>query len=159
MRLTASQKEVVVRHSQQPPVDVASIAREFGLEIYSTPLPKGVSGMLTKDASYGTESGFVCFVDADEPSYRQRFTAAHEIGHFILHKDFIGDGITDNYLLRAEGLSNRQEAEANRFAADLLMPKIMIAEAMDRGVTGADELADLFKVSKVAMSIRLGLPT
>lgn len=159
MKLTPEQREIVDRYSQEPPVDVGAIAHGFGLEVYSTPLAKGVSGMLIKDEEYQTPSGYVCLVDADEPSYRQRFTAAHEIGHFILHKEFIGNGISDNYLLRAEGLSNRQEAEANRFAADLLMPKILIAQAMDRGVTDADDLAELFQVSKVAMSIRLGLPT
>ena len=159
MKLTPHQKEIIERHTTRPPVNVGAIAHGFGLDIFSRSLPKGVSGMLVKDDDIENESGFVCFVDADEPSYRQRFTAAHEIGHFILHRESIGDGITDNYLLRAEGMSNRQEAEANAFAADLLMPRKLIAEAMESGITKVEDLADLFEVSKVAISIRLGLLT
>lgn len=159
MKLSPEQNEIVERYSKSAPVDIAGIAREFGLEIFSTSLPEGISGMLRKDESFGTKSGFVCFVDEDEPSYRQRFTAAHELGHFILHRDYIGDGIADNYLLRAEGLSSRQEREANQFAADLLMPRDLIAQAMRDGYTEVDSLAELFKVSKVAMAIQLGLPT
>ena len=159
MKISHSEKERLAPYLEIYPTDLIGIAHEFGTDVYSTPLPKGVSGMIKRDPSYETDSGFVIFVDADEPPYRQRFTAAHEIAHLLLHKDFIGDGIEDNYLLRAEGLSNRQEAEANSFAADLVMPKVLISEAMSAGHTTVDELARAFNVSKIAMGIRLGLPT
>jgi Zn-dependent peptidase ImmA (M78 family) len=71
----------------------------------------------------------------------------------------IGTGITDNYLLRSEGMTNRQEVEANKFAADLLMPMDQIEKAMSRGIVTPEDLAAEFDVSKVAMSIRLGLVT
>lgn len=138
-----------------PPVDVAACARAVGLPIYAIDLPKGVSGMIKQTSA----DSFECFVDRSEPSVRQRFTAAHELGHFVLHRNQIGTGLQDNYLLRAEGMSNSQEAEANRFAADLLMPRDLISDAISSGVTDVDGLAKLFKVSTIAMSIRLGLPT
>lgn len=115
--------------------------------------------MLQRSEALGGDSGFACFVDKNEPSVRQRFTAAHELGHFVLHRHEIGEQHQDNYLLRAEGLTNAQEAAANRFAADLLMPRNLIAGAMEGGVTTVADLATLFKVSQVAMSIRLGLAT
>lgn len=158
MRITQSQKERMAPYLGRP-TDLIGLAREFGTTIFSTPLPKGVSGMLKKDPSYGTSSGFVIFVDKDEPSYRQRFTAAHEIAHLLLHKEYIGEGIEDNYMLRAEGMSNSQEQEANRLAADIVMPKILISEAMGEGHETVEDLAKVFKVSKIAMGIRLGLPT
>jgi Zn-dependent peptidase ImmA (M78 family) len=71
----------------------------------------------------------------------------------------IGKGIEDNYLLRSEGMTNRQEVEANKFAADLLMPMDQIEKAMSRGIVTPEDLAAEFDVSKVAMSIRLGLVT
>jgi Zn-dependent peptidase ImmA (M78 family) len=141
---------------RQVPIDVSACSNAVGLDVFVTELPEGISGMIVKGNS---NSGFVCYVDKNEPSVRQRFTAAHELGHFMLHRHMIGDGLKDSYLLRAEGLTNSQESEANRFAADLLMPRDLIADAMKNGTTTVSGLASLFKVSEVAMSIRLGLKT
>lgn len=146
-------------HMNEAPVNVEACAKIVGLPIYSIDLPNGVSGMLVKDDPLAGESGFVCFVDSSEPAVRQRFTAAHELGHFILHRDLIGSRHQDNYLLRAKGFTGHQETQANSFAADLLMPRKLISEIMRQGVTSLDDLADKFKVSRVAMAIRLGLPT
>lgn len=140
---------------QAPPVDVLACARVVGLPIYSVDLPHGVSGMIKRKP----DSTFECYVDASEPSVRQRFTAAHELGHFILHHSSIGQTHQDNYRLRAEGMTNYQETEANRFAADLLMPRNLISNAIAHGTTSVPALAQLFQVSEIAMSIRLGLPT
>lgn len=144
---------------EEAPVNVAEIARRLGLSVFVSQLPDGVSGVLAKDPSYGTESGFVIFVDDSEASVRQRFTAAHEIGHFILHRDQIGDRVEDNYLYRSEGISNKMEAEANRFAADLLMPFSLVKRLIDDGYKSVPELARKLNVSEIAMGIRLGHPT
>lgn len=141
------------------PIDVGACANAVGLPIYSIDLPRGVSGMLVRGDHLAGPSGFACYVDSSEPSVRQRFTAAHELGHFALHRHQLGDSHQDNYLLRAEGLTGGQEAQANNFAADLLMPRDLITEMMEAGVASVKDLAAAFKVSQVAMSIRLGLPT
>lgn len=142
-----------------PAIDVLACARSVGLPVFSADLPSGVSGMLMRHDPLAGDSGFVCYVDASEPSVRQRFSAAHELGHFALHRHLIGDSHQDNYLLRAQGMTNYQETQANQFAADLLMPRDLISRAMDQGHTTVDQLARLFEVSTIAMSIRLGLPT
>jgi len=142
-------------YMQSAPVDVLGCARAANLPVYSAALPKGISGLIGK-----AENGsFYCYVDKSEPAVRQRFNAAHELGHFVLHREQIGDGIQDNYLLRAEGMTNTQETQANRFAADLLMPRELISQVISEGVTDVSGLAQRFKVSEIAMSIRLGLPT
>jgi predicted transcriptional regulator len=146
-------------HMQQPPIDVAACARSVGLPIYAMNLPDGVSGMLVRHDPRAGDSGFVCYVDSSEPSVRQRFTAAHELGHFSLHRHLIGETHQDNYLLRADGFTSAQERQANAFAADLLMPRLLIGEAMVQGYASVEDLAARFGVSKIAMSIRLGLPT
>lgn len=140
-------------------VDLLAVAEAKGLKIFSASLPKGVSGMIARRPEYGTPSGFVIFTEKTEPAVRQRFTAAHEIGHFDLHKDLIGEGIRDNYLLRSDALSTKVEVEANKYAANLLMPMDKIEEAMSQGITTPRDLAKAFGVSEVAMAIRLGLPT
>lgn len=153
--IPAEYQALFAPHMQKPPVDILACAKAVGLPIFSVDLPRGVSGML-KRQSDGT---FECYVDSSEPSVRQRFTAAHELGHFVLHKDSIGATHEDNYMLRAEGMTNWQETEANRFAADLIMPRDLISEAIESGTTKVSDLARLFHVSEIAMSIRLGLPT
>ena len=69
------------------PVDVASAASALGLAVYSMKLAPGVSGVLLKDTAYNTPSGFVILVAEGEATVRQRFSAAHEIGHFVMHPD------------------------------------------------------------------------
>jgi Zn-dependent peptidase ImmA (M78 family) len=157
--ISAELQKVLDDATRTAPVDVAAAAEKLGVKVFAAKLPEKVSGVLLRDPSYGTKSGFVIFVDEDEPAVRQRFTAAHELGHFIHHKEAVGYKNEDNYLLRSDGMSNRQEAEANRFAASLLMPFDLIEEAMRDGVTSPKELAKHFNVSEIAMSIRLGLPT
>lgn len=141
------------------PVDVMAAASKLGVLVFAANLADKISGVLVRDPSYGSASGFVIFVDQNEPAYRQRFTAAHELGHFVLHKKSIGDRVEDNYLLRSEGMSNQQEKEANRFAANLLMPMELIEKEMASGNSSVSGLARKFQVSPTAMSIRLGLPT
>lgn len=141
-------------YMQDAPVDVQACAREVGLPIYSADLGQGVSGMIKRKGD-----GYVCYVDSTEPSVRQRFTAAHELGHFVLHRELLGEAHSDNYLLRADGFNGYQETQANSFAADLLMPRDLIERKMMEGVTSVSELARVFGVSQIAMSIRLGLPT
>jgi hypothetical protein len=65
------------------------------------------------------------FVSAADPLPRRRFSAAHELGHFVLHREAMGRfrADTDATLQEAEGdTADQMEREANRFAADLLMP-------------------------------------
>jgi Zn-dependent peptidase ImmA (M78 family) len=152
-------KSVLDDVTSTAPVDVAEAARRLGVKIYAAKLADKVSGVLVRDPKYGTASGFVIFVEQSEPAVRQRFTAAHELGHFVLHKKSVGHKNEDNYLLRSDGMSSRQEVEANQFAASLLMPMDLIEQAMKSGITTPSALAKHFKVSEIAMSIRLGLPT
>jgi hypothetical protein len=63
------------------------------------------------------------------PLGRRRFTAAHELGHFLLHRDrmiggrWMGD---TRETIREEGSNAADmEREADRFAAELLMPAAM----------------------------------
>lgn len=102
---------------------------------------------------------------------RYRFTLAHEIAHFNLH---LREGMLQEYedseltLLRKEDNWSPQEAEANRFAAQLLMPAMKIIEEAQHIITekrregGIVErkefvrvMANRFDVSNMAMEFRL----
>lgn len=147
-------------HHDSAPVRLSAIANALGVKVIATSLPSGISGEIRPDPDNAGQ--FIIRVNRNDSARRQRFTVAHEIGHYLLHRNEIGDGITDDVLYRSE-LSDRREAQANRMAADLLMPQQLVDEWLDRAralkvdnVVGF--LADKFNVSEAAMKIRLGIP-
>ena len=101
-------------------------------------------------------------MNSDEGPQRRRFTAAHELGHYLLHRDLI-DGRVHLDRLYSDGghdnpyapLSPPHEVQANQFAADLLMPASRLKEMYDPRNDNLRELAELCFVSIAAMAIRL----
>lgn len=147
------------KHQLKTPINVWNIANELGLDVYLTESPKykSFSGNIVKDLTFGGKSGYAIFINKEHNSNRQRFTIAHEIAHFLLHKDLIGNGITDNALYRS-GLSSKVEIEANALAAEILIPIDLLEEALRNDIQTIEELAKVFRVSESCMSIRLGIP-
>lgn len=151
----------ITKYLREPDVKLGALAKELGLMVKSATLAPGISGEI--GPSDESPSGFQIRINRHEAKARQRFTLAHEIAHFLLHKDRIGDGIRDDMLFRS-ALSNRIEAEANRLAADLIMP-LAVVEAEKRKLAIDDDgawveaLAEIFGVSLAAMQIRLGIET
>ena len=96
---------------------------------------------------------------------RQRFTIAHECGHLLLHKG------KDVHIDRSFRINRRDEVssqaidhkeiEANRFAAELLMPYDMImSDLVEYDIDIEDEeelrgLADKYQVSVQALTHRI----
>lgn len=143
------------KYQTAAPVEVGAIARDLGIEILADDtLPDSISGSIARD-----DEGFFITVNARHALSRQRFTIAHELAHYVLHRDQIGDGIQDSALYRSH-LSGRCEVEANKLAADILMPLDLVQTVLDQlgDKATVDELARRFHVSKSAMSIRLGVP-
>lgn len=68
----------------------------------------------------------LAFVSADDILARRRFTAAHELGHAVLHKEKMGRFIADATISEADDATTEMEREANRFAAELLMPEEVV---------------------------------
>lgn len=150
--------DILRKYHIQAPIPVVAIAKEWGIKVYKTEdFDDRISGLIKRDERYGGKSGYAIYTNARHPITRRRFTIAHEIGHFYLHRELIGDGITDDGLYRSR-LRGRFESEANRFAANLLMPKKLVWEFVNQGIDTVEELAEKFEVSKSAMSIRLGVP-
>lgn len=141
------------------PVDLDRITGHLGIKVYYAHFsnPK-ISGMLITDVGrvpsevepgrFGT-----VFLKKGEYPPRARFTLAHEIGHFVLgHANGI---ITDFYKFRGveTGYKSSQERDANDFAAELLMPKIMFTQLWYGGLS-TEELSLVFAVSAAAISTR-----
>ncbi len=143
----------------KPPVPVEKIAEILGLDVRFAPLEGDLSGALVR------EGGEVYIgVNSLHHSNRRRFTIAHEIAHYVLH-----EGVTlqldkdfrinwrDNDSSKAV---NPEEMEANRFAAEMLMPTRFVVKDIEalRNVDqqALDAMARRYKVSTQAMRIRLG---
>lgn len=111
-------------------------------------------------------------INATKPQVRQNFTLAHEFGHYVLHRDWLDehkeDGLVDfaEYVDGGSPLFRRdvpvlsdeaaivREREANNFAAELLMPEDKLRELWDIN-PDIERAAEIFRVSKIAMAIRL----
>ena len=147
--------EVMKKFQRTLPVDVIGLAKEMGLKLSKTAeWSNGLSGMIRLE-----EGGvYRIIVNAKHSQHRQRFTIAHELAHFMLHKPLIGDELTDDALYRS-GLSNGVEMEANAMAADILMPRAEVLRfKRDRDMISTS-MAEKFDVSQSAMDIRLGVPS
>ena len=147
-----------------PPIPVKRIAKSLGAQLRYSPLDEELSGMI-----YVNEGTPIIGVNALHHPNRQRFTIAHECGHLVLHKAKITTEVhvdKDFPMLLRDSVSsagvNEMEIEANLFAAELLMPEVLLTNALgdepfdidnERAVSA---LAKSFKVSPSAMRFRLG---
>ncbi len=139
------------------PVKLGAIAKRLGVKVLLSTLPRGTSGQI------GQENGdFVIRVNRHEAKHRQRFTLAHELAHFLLHRDRVeeANGWSENVLLRAPDQPMQIEYEANRLASDLVIPSSQLADATAEysGPMTPEVIEDLarrFGVSTAAMEIKL----
>ena len=152
-------RETISAHQGELPIKLTTIARAVGVDVKAATLPVGISGEIRPDDN--ARGKFVIRVNRHDAPRRQRFTVAHEIAHFLLHRDQIANGLKDDVLYRST-LSDRREAEANRLAADILMPQELVDELLENARLLQVEdvvsyLADQFEVSEASMKIKLGL--
>ena len=133
-------------------IDVEAIAMLRGLVCVTGGIT-GAEGRLVR-AGVG---GIIRVGDRSTNEGRRRFTIAHEIGHFELHrrKDRATCAVAD---LNCWGtLGKEEEYQANVFAAELLMPDRLFAphcRGVRPGLEQIQTLATLFQTSLTATAIR-----
>jgi Zn-dependent peptidase ImmA (M78 family) len=150
----------------RPAVPVDRVARSLGIDITEVPGQDELSGFLLRNT---TTKETVIGVNESHHANRQRFTIAHEIGHFLLHE---GEPVhvdkTQSYRIanrstRSSAGEDPTEIEANAFAAELLMPAVFLRKDLDEPGNNVDlsddavleALAARYKVSVTAMTFRL----
>jgi Zn-dependent peptidase ImmA (M78 family) len=136
--------------SNDLPIDPIAIAQELGIQVFTASLEPRVSGALTN--SPGQDP--VIWLNASDHPHRQRFTCAHELGHYVRRTNN-GDQQFEYVDFRGPMAGTGRDPEeryANAFAAELLMPAHLVEELSAH--MGAVEMAYLFRVSSDAMQFR-----
>ena len=145
------------RHSlMETPVDIFSLVDDEGITLVIDEMEDDHSGFLLVENGRAT----IAINESHHPN-RQRFTAAHELGHLTLHAKDEDRFFVDKAFNRGPSASqgtHREEIEANRFAAALLMPeKLVRKDVGDNEITDLDiyKLSLRYGVSEQAMTLRL----
>lgn len=136
-----------------PGTPVEEIIKAEGLRIEYRPWGDGLSGLLLHKAR-------VIAINANKPRLHQRFSLAHELGHYALNHDYLksqGLGAVD--IDNPPGANihptdNFIEQEANEFAGELLVPMQMLKEKYRYEKNGL-KLAAVFDVSMDVITISL----
>lgn len=130
-----------------------------GVREIKQPMPLDISGFegsLVRNPDDAAEWG-ILYNGSASPE-RRRFTIAHELGHFILHRNTQSRFNCDKDSVYAGHETLRLiEREADDFASNLLMPgdvlrEMIAGKRVDMRVLGA--IANRFKVSFEALCIR-----
>ena len=102
------------------PLDVFYYFRKLGIHIFRRKLGNSnISGLFIKHPDIGK----CVLVNYDEDYYRQRFTAAHEVGHALLDDE-------KDYIVSYKKWDNGDlvEIRANSFASNFLVPKTILSQ-------------------------------
>lgn len=148
--------QVLAKYRDVIPVPVVDIAQELGLKIFLTKtFSDKKSGEIVKE-----NGNYSIYLNADHGYTRSRFTLAHEIAHFRLHKayldktkeieDFVG---TTYSLSRDKKGRDKKEWEADMLAGEILMPEEAFIRIWNKKAT-IKEVAEAFNVSESAAYTR-----
>lgn len=142
------------------PISVAGIAEYYNIKVFTEEFDDDVSGILIIE-----DDQPMIGVNSGHHMHRQRFSVAHELGHYLLHGQLSRTFVDSGYIYFRDSRSStgehQHEMEANAFAAALLMPpEALVAELGQGDIDVLDEyavgrLATRFGVSPQALSIRL----
>jgi Zn-dependent peptidase ImmA (M78 family) len=131
------------------PLDVAAVAEKFGIHVEYISLEDNISGILYKDEE---NNRWVLHVNKEHHPNRLRYTIAHELGHFCLHRHL--KQVFEDQIFFRGGESSKEEWQANEFACAILMPEKEFRDEVRSGKRKVDELAKVFQVSTLALRIR-----
>lgn len=131
------------------PLDLDGLARHLGIAVRRHPMDTERSGYIKQD-----EGRLVIGINSLHHPKRQKFTFAHELGHYFLHGGE-DSNFEDTVLFRDSSFGDATvEAEANKFAAELLMPEGVFRSQIVLLEGDVSELSSRFGVSSLAVSIR-----
>ena len=134
-----------------PPVPVERIIKSRKIVLQYAPLDEDLSGM-----AYIKDGVGIIGVNALHHPNRQRFSAAHELAHHVLHASEISQAVHVDKGIRvlfrddASALgTDPMEIDANAFASELLIPGYLLADALEGGGVETVDPEALFAIRGV----------
>ena len=82
-----NEMQIVARHLTSAPVDLEAIFADLGIGYCEKTIRTGESGWIERTGEH-----FEVVVNASDPAARRRFTAAHELAHYLIHRDLMDHG-------------------------------------------------------------------
>ena len=129
------------------PLDVEGLAKFLGIEVRFENLKGDISGILEKN-----DAKWIMRVNKKHHPHRQRYTIAHELGHYCLHRH--QESIFEDVIFFRGLKPTETEWQANQFASEILMPDYEFSKAIEEGITDIEQLAKRFCVSSMAVRVR-----
>lgn len=129
-------------------IDIIKVVTSKNIRLEYIPMESSISGYLRQENGV-----WIIGVNSIHNPKRQRFTIAHELGHFYMHKDKNIDFEDTTFFRNTDNSSI--EYSANEFAANLLMPEDSIRKAIQDGIKNIEDLSSLFNVSIAAIKYRV----
>ncbi len=136
------------------PIPIEALCGNHGMRVRQAHFnDQDIAGMIQR----GPGKTAVIYVNKTHSVPDQRFTAAHELGHCLMHLHPHQPGLIERGDIHARDRRNSDqipdEQAANRFAAAVLMPTAVIRECRD--LYSPDRLAAFLVVSPESLTIRL----
>ncbi len=132
-------------------IDIEAIAQHYGATVLYEPL----IGCEARIIGHGDRAFITVSSTSQRP--RQRFSAAHELGHWMCDRGKVAFACTQAMFV-SDWYHENPETRANRFAAELLLPRKLFtkdARAREMTFSTVSELADRYQTSLTATAIRL----
>lgn len=129
------------------PLDIIGLVRAIGIRLNIKPMDNEVSGYLEEE-----DGAWTIAINSLHHPKRQRFTIAHELGHYFLHRN-LRHAFVDKVLFR-NGNSNPIEVQANKFAGELLMPEGQFRDYVSASSSRVEDISEFFSVSAMAVRVR-----
>lgn len=138
--------------SYKIPVPIVEFATKLGFGVYKQKMPKNCSGLIVVNQTEEIEDGFkkIIAVNEDNVYVRQRFTVAHELAHYFNNEN------EPIYAHRETGIRNKEEAEMDNFAGQLIMPYELIdkfVKKIKEEITSNED----FIISKIAQEFLVSI--
>jgi Zn-dependent peptidase ImmA (M78 family) len=153
-------QRILKKHSLIPPFDIRALLESYAIVYFKSIPISRVDGIAINIKVPGKKP--IVIINQESQPTRQNFTMAHELGHLIIpwHTGIKIDSAagTDD-LFYAEYSYLNIEGEANRFAAELLMPenyiKSIVAQSNNLAIAHR-EICSRSGVSPQAAAIQMG---
>ena len=150
-REAKTKADELTKEYSSPPIPVIEIAESCGVDVvFANFGEKGEAVAGFCDFKHGK-----LYVNRQDIIERQFFTIAHELGHWLLHREyFLRHPERYPVFPRFQNVdkTNAYEKEANHFAANLLVPERLLQPVLNAPVS---MLARIFNVSKTMMEFRV----